>query len=52
MSEKLRELLDRAVEQANQSMTAIQKGEYHPRINVVHQGVRLDSMSPTPRTML
>jgi hypothetical protein len=38
MSEKMRAMLDRAVQQANQRMTAIQKGQFHPRIDVVRQG--------------
>jgi len=49
MSEKLREMLERAVEHANQSITAIQKGEYRPRIDVIQHGVRADSMSPGSR---
>ena len=50
MSEKLRALLERAVEHANQSMTAIQKGEYHPRIDVIQHGGRADSLSPGSRS--
>jgi hypothetical protein len=50
MSEKLRAILDRAVEQANQRMTAIQKGEFHPRIDVVHQSARADSMMGKARS--
>ncbi|HEX6041702.1 hypothetical protein [Longimicrobium sp.] len=38
MTEKMRAMLDRAVQQANQRMTAIQKGQFHPRIDVVRQG--------------
>ena len=49
MSEQLRALLERAVEHANQSMTAIQKGEYRPRIDVIQHGVRADSLSPDSR---
>jgi hypothetical protein len=50
MSEKMRAMLDRAVEQANQRMTAIQKGEFHPRIDVVRQGERPDSTSTTAKS--
>lgn len=43
MSEKMRQMLDRAVQQANQRMTAIQKGQFHPRIDVVRQGGPVES---------
>jgi hypothetical protein len=39
MSDKMRAMLDRAVEQANRRATAVQKGEFHPKIDVIRQGV-------------
>lgn len=51
MSEKMRAMLDRAVEQANQRMTAIQRGEFHPKIDVIRQGGRVDSSADTYRTV-
>ena len=37
MSETFSQFLARAMEAAERNMTAIQKGEYHPRIEVLQQ---------------
>jgi hypothetical protein len=44
MSNKLRELIERAAAQAMPQLTAIHRGEYRPRVHVVTQGDSLESL--------
>jgi hypothetical protein len=50
MNDKMRAMLDRAVEQAYLRTAAIQKGEFHPRIDVVRQGSRNEHTQTAAKT--
>ena len=48
MAETLRQFLDRAVAAADRNMTLIQKGEYHPQVEVMRQTRTTHQPAPPP----